>query len=42
MPQCGWTMAKLWGALWAGQRVLCLLQGPFKRSMTLTLTRGNC
>ena len=47
MAQCGWTMAKSWrsACMWAGQRVLCLLQDPFKQSklsLMLTLARGKC
>ena len=47
MAQCGWTMAKSCrsACMWAGQRVLCLLQDPFKQSklpLTLTLARGKC
>ena len=42
----GWTMAKLCrsACMWAGQRVLCLLQNLFKQSklsLTLTLARGK-
>ena len=43
----GWTMAKSCrnACMWAGQRVLCLLQNLFKQSklsLTLTLARAKC